>query len=652
MALVAGVLVYASDSSRASNDPAFAAAPGEASTGVPDGIGLTPSGSIKANVPGTIIDAVEVTGSIHVLADNVTITNSRINAEGTFYGIKIASGVRGLTVADSEIYGARSAAISYGEYDATRLDIHSSRDGFLAGSNVTIRDSWVHDLQSNGVGIRTIGGVGSTIWGNHIALADGSSGAAIELRADRKNLEHWLVQGNYLDGGRNTLKFDARRHDAVNVQFADNLWMADSWGQSATYVRASPSIWSNNRHSDGTEIASPRPVDDNVVVTLVPPGQTSTSLSTPTTDNPSTTTTESSSSSVVETTVPESTVTSTQPTSTSGPEPTDPSPTTESPTTTTSPTSTAPTTAPTTAPPPVAPGSWETAVGSNNIETIKSWYKANTGFTAFHSPTLGRKLTADDLEPMRGLAVTEDNTVIEGKYITGSIRIQAKNVTIRGSIIDVNGSYSYGVQATDSKAQNWKVEYVTFKNSRFDSSQHHDDRGNRAVFASQPGQARFTQTMNGYGAGLRSESSNNQLWEYNYVDRIVTSPGSHNTSLSLRSNKGGRAVQDIVFRRNLVVDGTSSAMSFYPRSAEVHRNLLFEENIFDIYYSNDRTVNYCVNRGSAEHGGVVYKWDNVRWRGNIFGQSQTSKCGTSNFASGKSGNEWSRNRYLDGTPIS
>ena len=270
LALVLGFLVYASGVSRASNDLSFASAPGEVTTGVPGGIELTPSASIKVTTPGATVEAMDVTGSIHVFADDVTITNSRIKANGTFYGVKIASGVTGLTIADSEISGAKAAAVSYGEYDAIRLDVHNSRDGFLAGSNVTIRDSWIHDLQSGGSAIRTVGGIGTVIVGNHVDLGEGSSGSGIQIRADNNVLENWLVQDNYLNGGKYSLYFDARRHDAVNIQFSGNLFRADSWGLWAASLKASPSAWSDNRTTNGIDVTTSRSLDQRFTTIEIP----------------------------------------------------------------------------------------------------------------------------------------------------------------------------------------------------------------------------------------------------------------------------------------------------------------------------------------------------------------------------------------------
>lgn len=299
----------------------------------------------------------------------------------------------------------------------------------------------------------------------------------------------------------------------------------------------------------------------------------------------------------------------------------------------------------------ILPLGWDEAVASGDIETIRSWYRHNTGAEAYHRTTQGTT-TVDmgELERVDRLKITEDNTVVEGKYITGGVVIQASNVTIRGSVIDINGGYGYGVKATDPSASGWTVEYVSFVNSVHAESGSYEHRGNRAILASQPGTARFNQVLDGYGSGLRSEGSSDQIWEYNYVDRIVTSPDSHNTSFALRSNTGGGAVHNIVVRRNLLLDGTSAALSFYPRSAEVHTNILFEENVFDVYYADERGVNYCVNKGS-DHGDNVYRWENVRWIKNVFGQTQDAKCGTSEASSGSSATEFTGNRFLDGTPI-
>src|SRR6202012_4821296 len=52
--------------------------PDPSNTGVPPGIALAPSGSLSITQPGAVAPGLQVTGTIQVLADNVTIENTRV----------------------------------------------------------------------------------------------------------------------------------------------------------------------------------------------------------------------------------------------------------------------------------------------------------------------------------------------------------------------------------------------------------------------------------------------------------------------------------------------------------------------------------------------------------------------------------------------
>lgn len=83
-------------------DPAYG------NVGVPAGTTLTNSGSIEVNTPGTVIDGLNVSGSITVNADNVTIRNTKVTA---------TSGCSGSTCGNSliRISGAHDVTVSHVE---------------------------------------------------------------------------------------------------------------------------------------------------------------------------------------------------------------------------------------------------------------------------------------------------------------------------------------------------------------------------------------------------------------------------------------------------------------------------------------------------------------------------------------------------------
>src|SRR6185369_10635267 len=146
------------------------------------GITLTPSGSITVDTDGAVVEGLDIEGSVTVLANDVTIRNTRIHS-ADYYPIRYFDNDNtGLLVEDSEIegYGGdATASISFANYTARRLNVHGSADGFKADSNVLIEDCWVHDL-SNGPGehndaVQSTGGKGVTI--RHSVL-EGASNAA------------------------------------------------------------------------------------------------------------------------------------------------------------------------------------------------------------------------------------------------------------------------------------------------------------------------------------------------------------------------------------------------------------------------------------------------------------------------------------------
>lgn len=136
--------------------PAPGPFPSASNTGVPAGTTLTNSGSITVTVDGTVIDSRLVTGCITVQANNVTIKNTKVLGGTCFEPIHIIDPYRGLLIQDTEIDGQNSktcaSAVGYGGYTLLRANIHGCTDGpHLGGAaNITIQDSYIHDLFNDG----------------------------------------------------------------------------------------------------------------------------------------------------------------------------------------------------------------------------------------------------------------------------------------------------------------------------------------------------------------------------------------------------------------------------------------------------------------------------------------------------------------------
>ncbi|RYV49388.1 right-handed parallel beta-helix repeat-containing protein [Pengzhenrongella frigida] len=187
--------------------------PDETTTGVPAGVVLQPSGSLTITQPGAVIDSLEITGTVVVAADNVTIKNSRINNTGS---IAIKNEGENLLVVDTEIDGQGGGipAIAFNSYTLLRVNIHDVGEGpRIAGGDVTIEDSYVHHLvQVDGNHtdvIQAVGGSNIVIRGNNLLAYNPDTGkkgnAAFMFGEDDNPLRDCLVEDNYMNGGNYTV---------------------------------------------------------------------------------------------------------------------------------------------------------------------------------------------------------------------------------------------------------------------------------------------------------------------------------------------------------------------------------------------------------------------------------------------------------------
>jgi thrombospondin type 3 repeat protein len=119
--------------------------PDETNTGIPAGTALSPSGSITASTPGQVIDGRDVTGTINIVANNVTVQNTRVTLTGTGcgptstcgnYEIRINEGVSGTVIKNSEL---RVAAGTTCEHDIRNT----------SGPSLQIIGVYIHGCDSN-----------------------------------------------------------------------------------------------------------------------------------------------------------------------------------------------------------------------------------------------------------------------------------------------------------------------------------------------------------------------------------------------------------------------------------------------------------------------------------------------------------------------
>jgi hypothetical protein len=117
--------------------------PDSTNTGVPAGTTLTASGSLNVTQAGTVISGKSVTGTINVLANNVTIENTRVTQNTTCgtrstcgnYAIRINEGVNGTVIRNVETASVPG--------DTCEHDIRNT------GGTLTIEGAYLHACDSN-----------------------------------------------------------------------------------------------------------------------------------------------------------------------------------------------------------------------------------------------------------------------------------------------------------------------------------------------------------------------------------------------------------------------------------------------------------------------------------------------------------------------
>jgi hypothetical protein len=242
--------------------------PDATNTGIPSGTTLTTySGPNPVTADDTVIDAKKILGGLEIRAENVTIRNSYIsaeNSEGLYCADNIAACADGqpTIIEDSTLDctgdGAsgivgRASAAAEANMHFIRVDISGCENGLSFADDLTIEDSYIHDLYNDpdvplpdgahadgiqfGIGHRdTAGGAEvpgakditiqhNTIyamgWNNAEDTFDYGTAAIISNHAPNLD-ENVLITQNLLAGGAYTLYCVQSGGAGVNYDVIDN----------------------------------------------------------------------------------------------------------------------------------------------------------------------------------------------------------------------------------------------------------------------------------------------------------------------------------------------------------------------------------------------------------------------------------------------
>jgi hypothetical protein len=114
---------------------------------VPGGTTLTAvSGNMNITTAGAVIDARDISGCVTVNAPDVTIKRSRIRSSSC--SLVIQNNSTNLLVEDSEIDGLGTFGTAVGSSNLTlrRVNVHGAENGLDVSGNMTVEDSFIHNL--------------------------------------------------------------------------------------------------------------------------------------------------------------------------------------------------------------------------------------------------------------------------------------------------------------------------------------------------------------------------------------------------------------------------------------------------------------------------------------------------------------------------
>ncbi|GAA3888999.1 hypothetical protein GCM10023084_46960 [Streptomyces lacrimifluminis] len=265
------------------------------SAGFPDArttgprIALTPhsTGNMSVRTDGTVIRGWDITGSLDIYANNVTVIDSRITSTN-WWGINLRPGYSGLKVLHTTITAVPGKGPDNGgvNYAVSNMGSSSIEVGWcdisvfgnaLSMGQGHIHDNYVHGLvpfvNSGGEWQHTdavISGGGNTgkliirhnTLLNAVAVDRGAS-ASIGLFADTGPVSNTVVDNNLLAGGAYALYGGG--DGATGIKVTNNVFSTQYHRNSGVYgavtawnASGSGNVWSGNRFSDGTPI-TPEP---------------------------------------------------------------------------------------------------------------------------------------------------------------------------------------------------------------------------------------------------------------------------------------------------------------------------------------------------------------------------------------------------------
>ncbi|MFW6154715.1 MAG: PKD domain-containing protein [Planctomycetota bacterium] len=215
---------------------------------------LTPTSGRTITTDGTVIDMEDISGTINIQANNVTIKRCRIH-NYAWYAVRVYSGYTGTVIEDCLLPGSQGSANVTGSYTTVRrCDVAGDHDGLKIGSGCLFEDNYIHDqykdAESHNDGMQCSGGSHWTLRGNTIQGPYQQSTSAIIIKSDLGTIDDGLIENNFLSGGSYTFYHRTGSEGTpTNIRLLYNTFEKDSYLYGHASINGTPYFEGNIFHT-------------------------------------------------------------------------------------------------------------------------------------------------------------------------------------------------------------------------------------------------------------------------------------------------------------------------------------------------------------------------------------------------------------------
>lgn len=252
--------------------PAAIEKPGPANTGPKDDKALQPVNGTTITEDGTVLENVRITGQVTIKANNVTIRNFILDAQGGNYGIQATNKNTGIRIEHGELINANSALIYGTGFTAVALNIHESgADGVKVqgeGGPTVVERCWIHHIGKNpgahADGNQSIGVKGVIFRYNNFDLPITTpepykQNACFILQTKTGPVSDFVIDNNWLNGGGWMLYIP--KENAENIHVTNNKFGRDfRFG----VLNGTPTSFEGNVWEDNGQPVDPRTTKKNM----------------------------------------------------------------------------------------------------------------------------------------------------------------------------------------------------------------------------------------------------------------------------------------------------------------------------------------------------------------------------------------------------